>query len=92
MDVEEGDVFGGTVNFAARVVGAIKGAEIRLSDRAKEDNDRLGAKQHRHVKWKRHDRATMKGFPGRFRLWELPDYVEGPARWQRGKRAICPRA
>ena len=36
MHVEEGDVFGGTVNFAARVVGAIKGAEIWLSDRAKE--------------------------------------------------------
>jgi len=35
MHVEEGDVFGGTVNFAARVVGAVKGAEIWLSDRAK---------------------------------------------------------
>ena len=37
MQVEEGDVFGGTVNFASSVVGSIKGAEIRLSDRAKED-------------------------------------------------------
>ena len=35
MQVEEGDVFGGTVNFAARVVGAFKGEEICLSDRAK---------------------------------------------------------
>lgn len=35
--VEEGDVFGGTVNFAARVVVSIKGAEIWLSDRAKEE-------------------------------------------------------
>ena len=26
MPVEEGDVFGGTVNFASRVVGSIKGA------------------------------------------------------------------
>lgn len=43
MHVEEGDMFGGTVNFAARVVGAFKGAEIWLSDRAKEDIDRLGA-------------------------------------------------
>ena len=28
MQVEEGDVFGGTVNFAARVIGSIKGPEI----------------------------------------------------------------
>ena len=43
IHVEEGDIFGGTVNFAARVVGVIKEAEIWLSDRAKEDIDRLGA-------------------------------------------------
>jgi class 3 adenylate cyclase len=47
MHVEDGDVFGGTVNFASRVVGAIKGAEIWLSNRAKEDIDGLGAGQHR---------------------------------------------
>ncbi|MGB5100660.1 MAG: hypothetical protein WBN94_08705 [Methanothrix sp.] len=51
MHVEEGDVFGGTVNFAARVVGAITGAEIWLSDRAKEDIDRLGAVQHKRLGW-----------------------------------------
>jgi class 3 adenylate cyclase len=49
--VEEGSVFGGTVNFAARVVGAIKDAEIWLSDRAKEDIDRLGAAKHKHLNW-----------------------------------------
>jgi WD40 repeat protein/class 3 adenylate cyclase len=71
MHVEEGDVFGGTVNFAARVVGAIQGAEIWLSDRAKEDIDRLGATKHKHLKWKRHEGVGMKGFPGEFTLWEL---------------------
>jgi class 3 adenylate cyclase len=35
MHVEESDVFGRMVNFAARVVGAIEGAEIWLSDRTK---------------------------------------------------------
>jgi class 3 adenylate cyclase len=35
MHVEEGDVFGGTMNFAARVIGSFKGAEIWLSDRPK---------------------------------------------------------
>lgn len=71
MQVEEGDVFGGTVNFAARVVGAISAAEIWLSDRAKEDVDRLGAAQHRQLRWQRHDQVIMKGFPGSFVLWSL---------------------
>jgi class 3 adenylate cyclase len=69
--VEEGDVFGGTVNFAARVVGSIKGAEIWLSNRAKEDIDRLGAVQHKRLGWLRHDGVVMKGFPGTFTLWAL---------------------
>ena len=71
MHVEEGDVFGGTVNFASRVVGAFKGAEIWLSDRAKEDIDRLGAGQHKRLGWQRHDGVVMKGFPGTFTLWSV---------------------
>jgi len=71
MQVEENDVFGGAVNFAARVVGAIQGAEIWLSDRAKEDLDRSGAKQHAPLKWERHDGVQMKGFTGVFTLWSL---------------------
>ena len=71
MHVEEGDVFGGTVNFAARVVGAIKRAEIWLSDPAKQDIDRLGAAEHKRLQWQRHDRVKMKGFPRTFRLWSL---------------------
>jgi class 3 adenylate cyclase len=71
MHVEEGDVFGGTVNFAARVVGTIEGAEIWLSERAKEDIDRLGAAQHKDLKWERHDGVDMKGFHGKSTLWSL---------------------
>jgi len=71
MDVEEEDVFGGTVNFAARVIGAIHGAEIWLSDRAKDDIDRLRAKRHQLLKWDQHDTVAMKGFPGVFTLWSL---------------------
>ncbi len=73
MLVEEGDVSGGTVNFAARVIGAIEGAEIWLSDRAKEDIDRLGATRHKRLRWKRHEDVTMKGFAGSFTLWSLQD-------------------
>lgn len=71
MQVEKNDVFGGAVNFAARVVGAIKGGEIWLSDRAKEDLDKGGAKQHAQLKWQRHDGVEMKGFPSTFTLWSL---------------------
>jgi len=71
MRVEENDVFGGAVNFAARVVGAIKGAEVWLSERARADLDRSGTTQHAQLKWERHDKVPMKGFPGDFTLWSL---------------------
>ncbi len=61
----------GIVNFAARVISSIKGAEIWLSDRAKEDIDRLGAAQHKRLRWARHDDIAMKGFPGVFTLWSV---------------------
>ena len=73
MHVEEGDVFGGTVNYAARVIGAIKGAEIWLSDRAKDDIDRLGAEQHRMLEWERHEDVAMKGFSRPSTLWSMKD-------------------
>jgi class 3 adenylate cyclase len=71
MQVEEGDVFGGTVNFAARVVSAIKDPEIWLSDRAKEDIDRLGAERYSRLGWERHEGVSMKGFPDLFTLWSV---------------------
>ena len=71
MHVEEGDVLGGTVNFAARVVGAIKDTGIGLSERAKEDIDRVGATNHKGLKWARQKGVAMKGFSGKFTLWSL---------------------
>jgi class 3 adenylate cyclase len=70
MQVEESDVFGSTVNFAARVVGAIRVEEVWLSDRTKEDIDRLGARRHQHLKWTPHE-VQMKGFTGVFTLWSV---------------------
>ena len=71
MRVEAGDVFGGTLNFAARVVGAVQDAELWLSDRAKEDIDRLGSGKHKGLKWERREGVAMKGFPGKFTLWAV---------------------
>jgi class 3 adenylate cyclase len=69
--VDEGDVFGREVNFAARVVGAIKGAEIWLSAPAMHDIDKLGAHRFADLRWELHDVASLKGFEGTYRLWSL---------------------
>lgn len=71
VHVEAGDVFGSTVDFAARVVGAIRDAEIWLSCRAKEDVENVGATKHEHLVWVKHDDVAMKGFPGKFTLWAV---------------------
>lgn len=71
MQIEENDVFGGTVNFAARVVGAAKGATVWLSERAYEDIHALRAARHQTLKWKRKVSQVIKGFPGTFTLWSL---------------------
>lgn len=71
MYVEEEDVFGGAVNFAARVMAAIQHAEIWLSDRAKVDLDSCGAKQHRQLTWQRHEEVELKGFGNSYTLWSL---------------------
>jgi class 3 adenylate cyclase len=71
LQIEEGDVFGRTVNFAARVVGAIKGAGIWLSEQAKADIDALGARRHEQLQWQRHEKIELKGFAGAFTLWSV---------------------
>jgi class 3 adenylate cyclase len=64
---DEGDVFGRTVNFAARVVGAIKDAEIWLSAEARSDLDSFGARRFEDMHWEPHDNIRFKGFNGAFR-------------------------
>lgn len=71
MSVEDGDVFGGTVDFAARVLAAIKQAEIWLSDLAKQDVEQLGSAKHKQLKWEAREGISMKGFGGEFTLWSL---------------------
>jgi len=71
MHVEANDVFGDTVNFAARVAGASSEAKVWLSCRAKEDVEKVGAGKHKHLVWVKHDDFAMKGFPGKFSLWAV---------------------
>jgi class 3 adenylate cyclase len=56
---DEGDVFGRTVNFAARVVGAIKDPEIWLSDEALHDLNGLGASRFEDLHWEPHDNVRF---------------------------------
>ncbi len=71
VSVEKGDVFGRTVNFAARVIGAITGSEIWVSEQAKADIDALGAGHHQDLLWQRHEDIEVKGFTGVVTLWSL---------------------
>jgi class 3 adenylate cyclase/GTPase SAR1 family protein len=71
MTVEQDDVFGGTVNFAARVAGVIEGPEIWLSEQARENLLSGGSQQYANLRWERHEGVRMKGFPGFFALWSF---------------------
>jgi class 3 adenylate cyclase len=82
MSVEKADVFGRAVNFAARVIGAISGSEIWVSEQAKADIDALGAGHHQDLQWQRHENIEVKGFTGAVALWSLvtdPEPVSEPA-------------
>lgn len=70
MHVEENDVFGGTVNFAGRIIRAVKGAEIWMSDEAKKQVGPLSAK-YDGIHWQQHDDIHFKGFPGTWTMWSV---------------------
>jgi class 3 adenylate cyclase len=80
VQIRAGDTFGGTVNLAARVRGMAKGAEIWLSDRAKQDVDQYKAASHRELEWHKHEGCELKGHPGTQPLWSVvaPGLVAGP--------------
>jgi class 3 adenylate cyclase len=49
VHIEEEDAFGNMVNYAARVIGHIQGAEICISDRAYKDIEAEKAAAHRSL-------------------------------------------
>ncbi len=69
--VEGQDIFGTTVNFAARVVGLIKGAEIWVSGRMKSDIEEKNDPHHARIEWEMHEDCELKGFPLRYTLWSV---------------------
>jgi class 3 adenylate cyclase len=69
VHVLEGDAFGLMVNFTARVVGRVPGAEVLVSDRAHGDILEEGAGRHRELRWVKHPACELKGFAGTHTVW-----------------------
>lgn len=70
VDVVGSDIFGTEVAVAAGVVHAIERAEIWISDQARRDIARAGARRHQDLEWQAHDNVELKGL-GAVRLWSL---------------------
>lgn len=73
MTVEENDVYGGSVNFAARILPAVEGKGIWLSEPAKQDVETLEPETISTFVWQRKDGVTLKGLSGTTSLWRLVD-------------------
>jgi class 3 adenylate cyclase len=69
VDIENADVFGTTVNFAARVTSAIQGAEIWVCERTREDLRRVYGTDGGDSDWLPQRNLSMKGFPERQTLY-----------------------
>lgn len=53
LQITGNDAYGDTVNFTSRIISSMEGAEVWMSDRAKEDIDLLRADRHHNLKWER---------------------------------------
>ena len=71
VTVEDRDAHGSAVNFAARVVGTPKGAEIWISNEAKGHVDMEGVPEYANLPWQTHSGLELKGFPGKHILWSI---------------------
>jgi class 3 adenylate cyclase len=71
VTVEENDLYGATVNYAARVAATPKDAEVWLSNEAKSHVDQEGAPHQATLRWLNHSGLEIKGFPGKHILWSL---------------------
>jgi class 3 adenylate cyclase len=89
VDVVGEDIFGTEVDVAARVVGGIEGAEIWLSDQAKRDLERAGARRHSGLQWLSHDGVELKGI-GTERLWSMVPGAESAGPCPKPVQAMVP--
>ena len=71
MTIEEEDVQGAAVSYAARVVGMAAAGGVWLSSEVKNHIDQEKAQYHENISWQDHPDCTLKGFPDRHVLWSV---------------------
>lgn len=71
MTIEEEDVQGAAVSYAARVVGMAAAGGVWLSSEVKNHIDQEKAQYHENLSWQHHPDCTLKGFPGQHVLWSV---------------------
>jgi len=71
VTVEEQDVHGATVNYAARVVAVPGNNGVWLSSEAKGHVDQEGATHQVALPWQTHSGLDLKGFVGKQILWSI---------------------
>jgi hypothetical protein len=63
---KENDIFGQTVNFAARVQSSLADSGVILSDDAKRDLERIHGKKQEFFRFKMQGGQELKGFDGKY--------------------------
>ena len=71
--VEEEDVQGAAVSYAARVVGMAADGGLWLSNDVKNHIDQEKAQHHESLGWQQHPDCKLKGFPGKHLLWSVKE-------------------
>jgi class 3 adenylate cyclase len=69
--VEDQDVQGAAVNYAARVIGMAVKASVWISNEVKNHVDQEKANRHKTLSWQSHPDCQLKGFPGKHLLWSV---------------------
>jgi class 3 adenylate cyclase len=69
--VEEEDVQGAAVSYAARVINMAERGGVWLSNEIKNHIDQEKAQHHENICWQQHPDCELKGFPGKHTLWSM---------------------
>jgi len=69
--IEQNDAHGATVNYAARVMNMAEQGGLWISNDIKNHINQEKAQRHQKLNWRKHEKSTLKGFPGEHTLWSL---------------------
>ena len=69
--IEQNDAHGATVNYAARVMSQAEQGGLWISNDIKNHINQEKAQRHQKLNWQKHEKCTLKGFPGEHTLWSL---------------------